>query len=114
MALQIETQPIAPATAPPRVTINCNACDTYTRVFRVEPSVQIGEFKYCPVCGSNDVQAYMSVSSDHWEGLAQGYGTSVEVIKAIYAHWEPHKVSNFGTFVRKLPIEAWKKVLNLP
>jgi hypothetical protein len=97
---------------PNRITIQCRECDTFTRVYRAEPHMKIGAFRYCPVCGSGTVYVSQSVSTDHWESLARSYNISVPLCKAIYACWEPQKVSHFGTFIRKLPIEAWKAALD--
>lgn len=86
---------------PQRLTIKCGKCDTMTRVYRVEPSVQIGAFKFCPVCGSTNCNVYFDAATDHWESLARDYGLTIPLIKQIYELWEPQKCQHFGTFVKR-------------
>lgn len=94
--------------APNRVTIKCHAtttCGTMTRVYRIEPVVRIGAFRYCPVCGSDKVSAYMSAETNHWEALARDYGMSVAAMKQVYSSWEPHVHYRFADFIEELRAE---------
>lgn len=92
---------------PPRVTIKCHdsVCGIMVRVYRIEPSTRIGAFKYCPVCGSTRVSAYMSAEVDQWESLARDYNMPVEVIKEVYKLWEPQTHYRFADFVAELRAE---------
>ena len=75
------------------------------RVYRVEPSTQVGAFKYCPICGTR-VLAYLSVDDNGWESLAVSYGMSVPAIKAVYASWNPHDYYRFSDYVDALREET--------
>lgn len=98
---------------PPRITIDCNDCNTLTRVYRVEPITQIGAFKCCPVCTSTHVQVYQSVATDHWESLARAYGMSIELVQQVYELWNPQEHQRFGDFVAVLKSEAKAEAENV-
>jgi hypothetical protein len=85
---------------PQRITIECTQCDTMTRVYRVEPAVKIGGFRFCPICGTNRTAVYQDSTTDHWESLARNYGLTVDLTKQIYDLWQPNECQHFGTFVK--------------
>lgn len=92
--------------APQRVTIQCVQCETHVRIYRTEPAMKVGAYRYCPVCGSSDVRVYQSAATDHYEALARDYGVSVPLIKQIFTLWEPSSGVKFGDFIRQLREEA--------
>jgi hypothetical protein len=93
---------------PARISIHCTGiggCGTLSRVYRVEPTTQIGAFKYCPVCGAT-VLAYQSADENGWEALAVAYGMSVVAVRAVYAGWNPHDYYRFSDYVQAIREEA--------
>jgi hypothetical protein len=93
---------------PARISIHCTSidgCGTLSRVYRVEPTTQIGAFKYCPVCGAS-VMPYQSADETGWEALAVAYGMDVPQIRAVYAGWNPHEYYRFSDYVAALREEA--------
>jgi hypothetical protein len=93
---------------PARISIHCTGiggCGTLSRVYRVEPTTQIGAFKFCPVCGAR-IMPYLSTDDTGWEALAIGYGMSVEAMRAVYAGWNPHEYYRFSDYVDAIREEA--------
>lgn len=91
---------------PPRVTIQCDTCGGHCRVYRTAPTLKVGGFKYCPLCGSNSIRVYSSATTDHWESLARDYELPIPVLKELYALWQPHTGQRFGDFVHAMRQEA--------
>lgn len=86
--------------APSRTTIKClTACGTYSRVYRTEPSAAIGQFRYCPLCGSDNVFVYRSSDTDQWEAMSRDYELPIEVMKQLYDLWVPTQYHRFSDFV---------------
>lgn len=79
------------------------------RVYRVDPVVQAGAFKFCAICGSTKVSAFMNAETDWWESMARDYGLPITLLKQIYAQWEPTKHQRFSDFVAELRAEAAKR-----
>lgn len=88
---------------PPRVTIKCHdKCNTMTRVYAVEPSTQVGAYRFCPQCGSQNISAFMSAETNHWEALARDYGLPILVMQQLYKLWVPSTHYRFADFVHEL------------
>lgn len=90
---------------PTRVSIHCNGCGTLSRIYRTEPTVQIGAFKYCPLCGSH-IMPRLSGEDSGWEALAVAYNMSVPAIRAVYNTWNPNDYYKFSDFIAALREEA--------
>jgi len=92
--------------APPRVTLKCmSQCGSMVRVYHIEPSTQIGAYKYCPVCGSDNVSAYMSAETNQWEALARDYSLPIPTIRQLYKLWDTKVHHKFADFVHELRAE---------
>ncbi len=88
---------------PPRVTLKCmDRCGVMVRVYNIEPATAIGAYRYCPVCGSSNVSAYMSAETNQWEALARDYGLPIPVIQQLYKLWVPSHHHRFADFVHEL------------
>lgn len=91
---------------PNRVSIRCQECRTLTRVYRTEPTTQIGAFKFCPVCGNSRILAHLNSDDSEWELLAVAYHMSEEAVRAVYSTWNPHEYYRFSDYIDAIREEA--------
>lgn len=91
------------------VTIQCKACTNLYKIDKLASDGQVVHPTYCPECGHSDVQV-VSPNEDWYTIMANEMDLTPQIIKEIYALWNPKTDQSFTEFVRQLKSEVYGDV----
>lgn len=92
------------------ITLACTnkQCMLRVRIGRIinKPSLRVGMFEYCPLCGSNNAKVHQDMDESYWDALANAYKIPAEIMKMLYDTWNAKEHPIFADYVKQMREEA--------